>query len=175
MDNSQARADESCTSGRVDPGRNALAFSVARYRPGQKVARSARCTLLPGRFATPTGRRSSPYMTSSSASTRGRSSPSTGHSRCATRRTGGGTGDHRPARRQVGRLSACHATRADLLRRLGQTGIPSRHTRKPSSLRVKPAAHPFDAHASLRAPIDTLITPYDLLAPRACLESIGTS
>ena len=85
--------------------------------------RSARSTPPPPTCATPTGRRSSPSTTSWRPSTRARSSPSTGRSRSPS------STDPRSALGAVERLGealdgyhAFHATRADLLRRLGRIG-----------------------------------------------------
>jgi RNA polymerase sigma-70 factor (ECF subfamily) len=59
--------------------------------------RSTPCTPPPATYATPTGRRSSPSTTSSSASTPRRSSPSTGPSRSPSLTARGGTGGRRPS------------------------------------------------------------------------------
>ena len=81
-----------------------------------------RAHLRPRRTPTPTGGRSSPSTTSSSASTPRRSSPSTGPSRSPSSTA------RRSALATVDRLAdplagyhAYHATRADLLRRLGRS------------------------------------------------------
>ena len=81
---------------------------------------STRCTPRPGTYATPTGPRSSPSTTSSPPSTPHRSSRSTGPSRSPSStgrrwRWPSSTGWTWP------RYHAYHATRADLLRRLGRT------------------------------------------------------
>ena len=80
-----------------------------------------RAHLRPRRHATPTGRRSSPSTTSSSASTPRRSSPSTGPSRSPS--STARRWRWRPStawRTPLAGYHAYHATRADLLRRLGR-------------------------------------------------------
>ena len=84
--------------------------------------RSTPCTPPPATSATPTGRRSSPSTTSSSASTPRRSSPSTGPSRSPS--STARRWRWRPStvsRSKLAGYHAYHATRADLLRRLGRS------------------------------------------------------
>ena len=100
------------------PGHRGWLRAATRSSP-----RSTPCTPPPATYATPTGRRSSPSTTSSSASTPRRSSPSTGPSRSPS--STARRWHWRPSTVSSARLAgyhAYHATRADLLRRLGRTG-----------------------------------------------------
>ena len=86
--------------------------------------RSTPCTPPPATSATPTGRRSSPSTTSSSASTPRRSSPSTARSRSPS--STARRWRWRPStvsRTALAGYHAYHATRADLLRRLGRSAV----------------------------------------------------
>ena len=99
------------------PGRRAWLRVATRSSP-----RSTPCTPPPATSATPTGRRSSPSTTSSSASTPRRSSPSTGPSRSPS--STARRWRWRPSTASQDALAgyhAYHATRADLLRRLGRS------------------------------------------------------
>ena len=102
--------------------RERLACRRWRRAATRSSPRSTPCTPPPATSATPTGRRSSRSTTSWSASTRRRSSPSTGRSRSPSstaRRS-----RWPPSTGSTDALAgyhAFHATRADLLRRLGRS------------------------------------------------------
>ena len=113
------------SAGARAPGRRGGSRVATRSSP-----RSTPCTPRPATCATPTGRRSSPSTTSSSASTRRRSSPSTGPSRSPSStarrwRWPPSTG----SRSTLAGYHAYHATRADLLRRLGRSQRVARGVR----------------------------------------------
>ena len=135
--------------GRGADRRGASRWCASGWPPGwRRVAtrssrRSTPCTPPPATCATPTGRRSSRSTTSSSASTPRRSSPSTGPSRSPSStarrwrwRSSTGSTD------ALAGYHAYHATRADLLRRLGRSQQSRAAYDRPSSWPATPPRPP---------------------------------
>ena len=97
-----------------------LAAGVARGAT-RSSRRSTPCTPTPATSATPTGRRSSRSTTSWSASTPRRSCASTGRSRSPSSTARRSRWRRSTGSRALDGYHAYHATRADLLRRLGRS------------------------------------------------------